>query len=94
MKFAKTVQEYSTVLVVLQWAYLVATFGYAKWGFMGGALGLISSPALLPFSPFTAWLHSEKEVIIVFYVLLGVWMVAVGFQSFLRPRITSDYPLR
>jgi hypothetical protein len=90
MRFAKTVQEYATLFVALQWAYLVTTFGYEKWGFWGGALGFISSVPLLPFSPVTAWLHSDKQSIIWFYALLGIWIVAAAIQYLARPRIYDE----
>jgi hypothetical protein len=46
MKFLAAAQQYLTVLIAMQWAYMVCVFGYAKWGFLGAAAGLVASPAL------------------------------------------------
>lgn len=90
MRFAKAVEDYSTVLIALQWAYLVASAGYAKWGFWGGALGLISSPALLPLSPFTAWLHHAASAVLTFYVLLAIWLLSIIAVRLVTPTVHDE----
>ena len=76
-KLLHTIEQTAGVLACLQWAYLMAVFGYAKWGWIGGVLGVVSSPALLPFSPFTAWMLDPREAVIVFYVLIGFYLGAM-----------------
>jgi len=90
VRATKSIQEIASVLVALQWAYLLTTFGYSKWGWWGGVLGLISSPALLPFAPFTAWMHSDGPAVITFYALAGIWLIAVIGQRYLEPRVYDE----
>lgn len=94
MKFIKTIRDLAIVVISLQWAYHLTVFGYAKWGFIGGALGFISSPALLPFSPFTAWMFFARVDLIWFYSLVGVIVVGIALEVIFKTRITSDYPYR
>jgi hypothetical protein len=90
MKFLAAAQQYLTVLIAMQWAYMVCVFGYAKWGFLGAAAGLVASPALLPFSPFTAWMHSEAAAVYAFYGLLLAWGTSIGLTRLLEPRIYDE----
>lgn len=83
-------QEIATVLIALQWAYLVASYGYMRWGWVGAAIGLVSSPALLPFAPFTAWMHPVDSAVYWFYGLLAVWVAATGAQYLATPKIYDE----
>lgn len=94
VKLAKNCGELALAIAALQWAYLLMMLGYEKWGFLGGALGLISSPALYPFSPFTAWLFFPADQLVWFYGLLGLAVLCGIVVYMLTPKITSDYPYR
>jgi hypothetical protein len=94
MRFLQTTGQLALVLATMQWAYQLMMLGHSKWGWAGAVLGLISSPALLPFSPFTAWMFFGATDLIWFYSLLGIAVTGVGLEALLRPRIVSDYPTR
>lgn len=95
MRFFSGMADTAMLLGALQWAYMLSVLGYEKWGWLGGAVGLITSPALLPFSPFVAWMFIDDGVqLIWFYGLGATWLACTLAVGLLTPRIVSDYPHR
>lgn len=94
MKFWLSLRDLSGLALALQWAYMLMAEGYERMGFIGGALGLILSPALLPISPFAAWYFFPVDQVWWFYGFTTTLVIGAILAWLLTPRITSDYPSR